>query len=390
MFDAEALPADTLVRDLPQPVAPPRPRTRMMPSLRVRLFAGLAAAVLMGAGAYGADRLLVGGKVSTDNAYVGADVAQVTPLVSAPVREVRVSDTQAVKTGDVLVVLDDTDARIALASAEAELGQAQRRVRGYLATDQSLGAQVAARAADQTRAGASVAAAKADMDRARIELNRRQALVASGFVTGEEVTRVQNAYATAEANYRAAQAAQVAATATRSAAVGSMNANAALASGIPVDANPEVQAARAKVEQARVDLQRTVIRAPIDGVVARRNVQDGQRVAAGAPVMQIVPVGRAYVDANFKEVQLRKVSIGQPVTLESDLYGGGTRYHGRVAGLAGGTGAAFALIPAQNATGNWIKVVQRLPVRIALDPAELRAHPLRVGLSMKATIDTAR
>ena len=362
----------------------------MMPSLRVRLFAGLAAAVLMGAGAYGADRLLVGGKVSTDNAYVGADVAQVTPLVSAPVREVRVSDTQAVKTGDVLVVLDDTDARIALASAEAELGQAQRRGRGYLATDQSLGAQVAARAADQTRAGASVAAAKADMDRARIELNRRQALVASGFVTGEEVTRVQNAYATAEANYRAAQAAQVAATATRSAAVGSMNANAALASGIPVDANPEVQAARAKVEQARVDLQRTVIRAPIDGVVARRNVQDGQRVAAGAPVMQIVPVGRAYVDANFKEVQLRKVSIGQPVTLESDLYGGGTRYHGRVAGLAGGTGAAFALIPAQNATGNWIKVVQRLPVRIALDPAELRAHPLRVGLSMKATIDTAR
>ena len=151
MFDAEALPADTLVRDLPQTIAPPKPRSRM-PSLRVRLFAGLAAALLVGAGAYGGDRLLVGGKVSTDNAYVGADVAQVTPLVSAPVRQVRVSDTQAVKTGDVLVVLDDTDARIALASAEAELGQAQRRVRGYLATDQSLGAQVAARAADQTRA----------------------------------------------------------------------------------------------------------------------------------------------------------------------------------------------------------------------------------------------
>ena len=389
MFDAEALPADALPRDLPQPIAPSRPRLRM-PSLRVRLFAGLAAAVLIGAGAYGGDRLLVGGKVSTDNAYVGADVAQVTPLVSAPVRQVRVSDTQAVKTGDVLVVLDDTDARIALASAEAELGQAKRRVRGYLATDQSLGAQVAARAADQTRAVASVAAAKADMDRARIDLNRRQALVASGFVTGEEVTRVQNAFATAEANYHAAQAAQVAAVATRSAAVGSMNANAALAAGSPVDANPEVEAARAKVEQARVDLERTVIRAPIDGVVARRNVQDGQRVAAGAPVMQIVPVNQAYVDANFKEVQLKKVGIGQPVTLESDLYGRAIRYHGKVAGLAGGTGAAFALIPAQNATGNWIKVVQRLPVRIALDPAELRAHPLRVGLSMKATIDTAR
>ncbi len=132
-----------------------------------------------------------------------------------------------------------------------------------------------------------------------------------------------------------------------------------------------------------------MIRAPIDGVVARRNVQAGQKVAAGAPLMQVVPVGQAYVDANFKEVQLRKVRIGQPVTLKADLYGGGVTYHGTVEGLAGGTGAAFALIPAQNATGNWIKVVQRLPVRVALNPVELKAHPLRVGLSMKAVIDTA-
>ncbi|HWU14058.1 MAG TPA: HlyD family efflux transporter periplasmic adaptor subunit, partial [Caulobacter sp.] len=142
-------------------------------------------------------------------------------------------------------------------------------------------------------------------------------------------------------------------------------------------------------DQAAVDLARTVIRAPIDGVVTRRNVQAGQRVAAGAVLMQVVPVQQAYVDANFKEGQLRKVRIGQPVELEADLYGGSVKYHGTVVGLSGGTGSAFALIPAQNATGNWIKVVQRLPVRVAIAPADLKAHPLRVGLSMKATIDTA-
>ncbi|PXA87838.1 EmrA/EmrK family multidrug efflux transporter periplasmic adaptor subunit, partial [Caulobacter sp. D4A] len=169
---------------------------------------------------------------------------------------------------------------------------------------------------------------------------------------------------------------------------GSLAANAVLTAGASIDANPEVAAARAKVEQAQLDLSRTVIRAPIDGVVAKRNVQIGQRVAAGSPVMQVVPIGAAYVDANFKEGQLRKVKIGQPVELEADLYGGSVKYHGKVAGLSGGTGAAFALIPAQNATGNWIKVVQRLPVRVAIDPTDLKAHPLRVGLSMKATIDT--
>ena len=389
MFDAEALPADILVREAPLVPAARSRKTLKSLSLRTRLFAGLAAAVLIGGAGYAGDRLLTGGKVSTDNAYVGADVAQITPLVGGPVRDVKVSDTQAVRAGDVLVVLDDTDARISLEAAQAELGQAQRRVRGYLATDQSLGAQVTARGADQSRAAASAAAAKADMEKARIDLDRRQALVSQGFVTGEEVTRVQNAYASAEANYRAAVAAQASAAATRSAAVGSLAANAAMAAGVSIDANPEVAAARAKVDQAKLDLERTVIRAPIDGVVARRNVQAGQKVAAGAPLMQVVPVGQAYVDANFKEVQLRKVRIGQPVTLKADLYGGGVTYHGTVEGLAGGTGAAFALIPAQNATGNWIKVVQRLPVRVALNPVELKAHPLRVGLSMKAVIDTA-
>ncbi len=356
---------------------------------RKKLFAGLAAVIVVVGAGYGAYYALVGSHhVETDNAYVGADTAQVTPLVGGPVRSVAVHETQVVRQGDVLVTLDDSDARIALASAQADLSRAERRVRGYLATDQSLAAQIAARDADQTRAAANLTSAQADLERARVDLDRRKALAATGAVSGDELTRAQNAYANAQAAFASAKASQVQAQANRAAAAGSLAANAVLTAGASVDANPEVAAARAKVEQAQLDLSRTVIRAPIDGVVAKRNVQIGQRVAAGSPVMQVVPIGAAYVDANFKEGQLRKVKIGQPVELEADLYGGSVKYHGKVAGLSGGTGAAFALIPAQNATGNWIKVVQRLPVRVAIDPADLKAHPLRVGLSMKATIDT--
>ena len=160
--------------------------------------------------------------------------------------------------------------------------------------------------------------------------------------------------------------------------------------GASVDTHPDVLAARAKRDQARIELARTVIRAPLDGVVTNRQVQLGQRVAAGTPVMTIVPLRAMYVDANFKEGQLEHVRNGQPVQLTSDLYGSRVVYHGRVAGFSGGTGSAFSLIPAQNATGNWIKVVQRLPVRITLDPGQLAAHPLRVGLSMEAEIDVSR
>jgi len=357
---------------------------------RKALFAGLAAVVLLGAASYGAYYVLVGSHhVETDNAYVGAYVAQVTPLVGGPVRSVAVNDTQAVRQGQVLVVLDDTDARIALASAQAALASAQRKVRGYLATDQSLSAQIAARDADQARAAATMTSARSDLDRARVDLDRRKALAVTGAVSGDELTRAQNAFANAQAAYDSAKAAQVQAAANRAAAVGSLAASTVLTDGTSVDTNPEVAAARARVDQASVDLARTVIRAPIDGVVTRRNVQVGQRVAAGAALMQVVPVQQAYVDANFKEGQLRKVRIGQPVELEADLYGGSVRYRGTVVGLSGGTGSAFALIPAQNATGNWIKVVQRLPVRVAIAPDDLKTHPLRVGLSMKATIDTA-
>ncbi|CAN7438907.1 HlyD family secretion protein [Caulobacter sp. LjRoot300] len=390
MFDSQDTPeAEALTAPAPAAPAAPAPEAKTN-GKRKTLFAGLGAVVVLGAAAFGGYYVLVGSHhVETDNAYVGAYVAQVTPLIGGPVRSVAVNDTQAVKQGQVLVVLDDTDARIALASAQADLASAQRKVRGYLATDQSLSAQIAARDADQARAAATLASARSDLDRARVDLDRRKALAVTGAVSGDELTRAQNALANAQAAYDSAKAAQVQAAANRAAAVGSLAANTTLTDGTSLDTNPEVATARARVDQASVDLARTVIRAPIDGVVTRRNVQVGQRVAAGAVLMQVVPVQQAYVDANFKEGQLRKVRIGQPVELEADLYGGSVKYHGTVTGLSGGTGSAFALIPAQNATGNWIKVVQRLPVRVAIDPADLKANPLRVGLSMKATIDTA-
>lgn len=298
-------------------------------SRRKKLFLVLAAVVLKGAiGVWGYQHFYASRFVTTDNAYTGAETAQVTPAVAGIVREVRVTDTQAVKAGQVLVVLDDVDARLAAAQAEA----------------------------DERRGAAQVASAIADLERAKVDLERRQALAASGSVSGDELTRARNAFATASASLAAARA------------------QAALYG--------------AKLDQARVNLQRTVIRAPVDGVVAKRTAQVGQQVQAGASLLSVVPVGEVHVDANFKEGQLERVRVGQPVKVTSDLYGSGVAYRGVVAGLAGGTGSAFAAIPAQNATGNWIKVVQRVPVRIRLEARDLAAHPLQVGVSMTATIDT--
>ena len=326
--------------------------------------------------------------VSTDNAYAAVEIAQITPAVGGTVAAVKVKDTQAVKQGDLLVELDPTDIQLGVAQAEAELDRAIRRVRSYQANDSNLGAQVGAREADGQRATAQFAAAQADFERARIDLKRREALVDSGSVSGDELTRAQNAYRASEANLAVVRAAQAQAGANLRAALAAREANAALISNSTVDSNPEVVAARARLQQARVDLDRTLIRAPMDGVVAKRSVQLGQRVPAGMPLMALVPVDQIAVDANFKEVQLRQVRVGQPVKLHADLYGKDVTYHGVVEGFSGGSGAAFSAIPAQNATGNWIKVVQRLPVRIRLDPAELQAHPLKVGLSMSAEIDT--
>jgi len=326
--------------------------------------------------------------VSTDNAYAAVEIAQVTPEVGGTIREVHVTDTQTVSAGDILVVIDPTDARLALAQADAELGRAIRRVKGYVATDRGLAAQIAAREAEEKRAAAQLASAEADFDRAKIDLQRREALAKSGSVSGDELTKAQNAFAAAEANLAASRAASEQARANRAAAIGNKAANAALIAESTVETNPEVALAKARRDQAAIDLERTVVRAPVDGVVAKRQVQIGQRVQAGTPLLAVVPVQQMHVDANFKEVQLENVRVGQPVTLEADIYGSAVLYHGTVEGFSGGSGAAFAAIPAQNATGNWIKVVQRLPVRIKLDPAELEAHPLKVGLSMTARIDT--
>lgn len=351
----------------------------------------LGGAVAIGVVGYGAWWLAFDSHyVETDDAYVGAETAQVTALSPGPVAKIFVSETQAVKAGDPLVVIDDADARIAVAQAEAALGQAERKVKGYFASDTALAGQFEARQADVARADAQITAAKADVERARVDLSRRQALVSQGAVSGDELTAAQNRFANAQAALNAAQAVRAQALASRDAALGSREANTVLISGASVGENPEVLAARARLEAARLSLARTVVRAPVDGVVARKSVQVGQQVAVGAPMMAVVPVREAYVDANFKEVQLKKVVPGQPVVLTSDLYGGGVKFHGKVKGLAGGSGSAFSLIPAQNASGNWIKVVQRVPVRITLDPADLAKHPLRVGLSMKAKIDVAK
>ncbi|MBE1528676.1 membrane fusion protein (multidrug efflux system) [Sphingopyxis sp. OAS728] len=328
------------------------------------------------------------GRVHTDNAYVGADSAQVTALIAGPVKEVRVSGTQAVKKGDILVILDDADQRIAVADAEAALRLARQRYGQADANADAARARVTARGADIAQARARLRDANATVERARAELARRESIAGTGAVSGEELTAARAALASASAARDLAAAGIASAEATRGSASGDLGAAEAVVRGTTINTAPDVAAAEARLEKAKLDLARTVLRAPVDGIVTNRQVQVGQRIAAGAPIMVIVPISTAYVDANFKESQFGDIRIGQPVELTSDYYGGDVVYTGKVIGIAGGTGAAFSLIPAQNATGNWVKVVQRLPVRIALDPKQLKEHPLRVGLSMEATIDT--
>jgi membrane fusion protein (multidrug efflux system) len=337
------------------------------------LFLIFGGVIVLAGLAFGAYTLIEGGKsVETDNAYVDASTASITPLVSAPVKEANIYETKPVKAGDVLVVLDDTDARLALAAAQAQLDQATRQIGTYYENDATLKAQADASAAQVNNA-------QATYDNAVKAYNDRKALVDTGAVSGEDVQNARTAM-------DQAQAALATAKAQAQAAIGQRASNTALISGVGISENPQVVAARVKVEQAKLDLDRTVIRAPISGIVSRNTVEVGQRVQVGQALMSIVPIQSAYVNANFKEVQLKKVRIGQPVELTADVYGGSVKYHGKVAGLSGGTGSSMAIIPAQNATGNWIKVVQRVPVRISLNPTELKQHPLRVGMSMKARI----
>ncbi|MBN6521239.1 EmrA/EmrK family multidrug efflux transporter periplasmic adaptor subunit [Acinetobacter pittii] len=354
---------------------------------RKKFLGFFALILLIAAILYAIWALFLNNSVSTDNAYVGAETAQITSMVSGQVAQVLVKDTQTVHRGDVLVRIDDRDAKIALAQAEAELAKAKRQYKQTAANSSSLNSQVVVRADEINSAKAQVAQAQADYDKAALELNRRAQLAASGAVSKEELTKAQSAVETAKAGLELAKAGLAQASSSRKAAESTLAANEALIQGVSEVSTPDVQVAQAHVEQAQLDLERTVIRAPVDGVVTRRNIQVGQRVAPGTSMMMIVPLNDLYVDANFKESQLKKVRPGQAVTLTSDLYGDDVEYHGKVMGFSGGTGSAFALIPAQNATGNWIKVVQRLPVRIALDPKELAEHPLRVGLSMEAKVD---
>jgi len=366
--------------------ATPFVATRADPRRR-RLLGGIAGAVLAIGVGYGGWYALVGSHhVDTDNAYVGADTAQVTPMVSGQVASVLVSDARTVKRGDVLVRIDDSDARIELDDAEAALAKAQRQFGQTSASGSSLAAQLAAKDQAIASAEAQLSSAQAAFEKAQIDLDRRKKLAPSGAVSADELSSAVNSYAAAKGGLDFARSAVHQAISTRGAAQGDLAANRALIEGTTVATNPDVLAAQARVDQARLDLSRTVIRAPVDGVVTGRAVQIGQRLAPGVAIMKLVPIGQLYVDANFKEGQLAHVKPGQKVELTSDLYGSGVIYHGVVAGFSGGTGSAFALIPAQNATGNWIKIVQRLPVRVALDPRELATHPLRVGLSMDADI----
>lgn len=354
--------------------AAPAPAAKAGNPKRRRALTALAAVVVVAGGGWGLYEWLVASHYEdTDNAYVQGNVIQITPQVTGTVLSIMADDTDFVKAGQPLVQLDPADAKLALAQSEAALGQAVRQVRTLYANNGSLAAQVTLKQAD-------IARAQSDIARAQDDLKRRQALTGNGAVSKEELNHSETALANAKSALAAAQAGVASAREQ-------LASNQSLTEGTSVEQHPNVLAAAAKVRESWLAVQRVALPAPVDGYVAKRTVQLGQRVAAGTPMMSIVPLNQLWVDANFKEVQLRNIRIGQPVKLTADLYGKKVEYDGKVAGLGVGTGAAFALLPAQNATGNWIKVVQRVPVRIALDAEQLKASPLRVGLSMDAEVD---
>jgi membrane fusion protein (multidrug efflux system) len=312
---------------------------------------------------------------TTDNAYVQGNVIQITPQVGGTVTALLADDTDFVKAGQPLVKLDPSDTKLALDQAEANLAQVVRQVRNLYANNATLQAQISLRETD-------IARAQTEIGRAGDDLQRRQSLIGNGAVSKEELNHAQS-------QLTAAQNALASAQAGASAAKQQLAANQSLTDGTSIATHPSVVVAATKVREAYLAAHRAAIVAPVDGYVAKRTVQLGQRVAAGTPLLSIIPLNQLWVDANFKEVQLRNIRIDQPVELTADLYGKKVQFQGKVAGLGAGTGAAFALLPAQNATGNWIKVVQRVPVRVVLDAQQLLQNPLRVGLSMEATVDVS-
>ena len=327
---------------------------------RRRGLIGLALVVLLCAVGYGAYWFLDARFYdSTDDAYVNGDVVQITSEVPGTVIGLHVDDTQRVAVGQPMLELDPADARIAEANAEADLARAVRQVRGLFAQGGELRAQIEQR---------EQAARTADED-----LERRGGLIADGAISAEELSHARDAVTSTRAAVAAARQ--------------QLSQTVAQLDGTSIADHPQVLAAAAAVRNAALALHRTALTSPVNGVIAKRSVQIGQRVAAGTPLLAVVPLDDVWIDANFKESQLERMRVGQPVSVRTDLYGGGVTYHGRVAGIGAGSGNAFALLPAQNASGNWIKIVQRLPVRILLDAGEIQAHPLRVGLSATVRVD---
>ena len=345
------------------PVAPPGGTAPKNPSgspKRKKILLTIASIFLIGGIAYGLYWDLVSRYIEeTDDAYVQGNVVQITPQVAGTVTKIFADDTDVVKAGQPLISLDTADADVALAQAEAQLAQTVREVRTLYAS--------------QAQSNANVALRQAELAKAQDDMARRKALAGSGAVSGEEI--------------RHAELAVIAAQAGVSAAREQLSSTKALTDGTTVAQHPNVLRASARVQEAMLAQSRAIVYAPVGGQVAKRNAQVGQRINPGAPVMAIVPLDQLWVDANFKVPQLRDIRMGQPVKLITDLYGSKVKYDGKIVGMGAGTGSAFALLPAQNATGNWIKVVQRVPVRIALDPKQLIANPLRIGLSMHVEVD---
>ena len=296
---------------------------------------------------------------STDDAYVAGNVVTVTSKENATVLALHADNTQTVKQGQLLIELDPAIAKVNLQAAQANLARVVRTVRGTFSRSDAGSAQL-----NQAR----VALAQAQGD-----YQRRLKAFGTESVSGEELAHAKDAVAAAQAAVSTAQG-------------GLEQTNSAIA-GTDIAHNPDVLAAEAQLRAAAIAYGHMRIIAPLDGVVAQRTVQAGQQVAAGTPLMAVVPLHNVWIDANFKEVQLARMRVGQPVTITADIYGGGVTYHGHIEGLGAGSGSAFALLPAQNASGNWIKIVQRVPVRIALDSQELKDHPLRVGLSVAVDAD---
>jgi membrane fusion protein, multidrug efflux system len=368
------------------PASPPRAnggRRRAVLSTLAGIFlvAGLAVAVYW---------LLIGQyRETTDDAYVQGNVVQVTSQVAGTVVSIGADNTDLVEQGQVLVRLDDADARVQLQAAEANLAEAVRAVRGLYASDSQTQALVTQRAADVDRARHDATAADAEARKAADEYRRREQLFRDKYISAEALqtarTSLQATLAQRDSARSRVADAQAALVQAREQQVGS----AGLIDNTSIETHPRVAAAESKVREAYLAFARTSIVAPVRGYVAKRSVQLGQRIAPGDPLMAIIALDDVWVDANFKESQLENVRIGQPVKLTADLYGSDVKYAGRIAGLGAGTGSVFSLLPAQNATGNWIKIVQRVPVRIALEPKDLAAHPLRIGLSMEVSVDVS-